>query len=217
MGFAIQLYCYREAVVHVWILTGVAYAIMLTLPRKTQAKYVMVWVLAHLSLSHVHRMWMNFGGFDLEISTYNMLQVCKLSAMAFCYQDGGRDDLTERQKKLAIKKLPNLFELASYTYYTQACALGVFFEFTNYFDFIKCEGEYRDRVSPILPSLKSLGEALLFTGIFFAASMHFPIETCYTSAYAAWSFPYKYFYYMVAMTGKRFFYYGPFMFTTGAI
>jgi hypothetical protein len=73
VGFAIQLYCYKEAVVHVWLLTGVAYLLMNVLPRKSQANYVMLWVLVHLSLSHVHRMWTNFGGFDLEISTFNML------------------------------------------------------------------------------------------------------------------------------------------------
>jgi len=72
-------------------------------------------------------------------------------------------------------------------------------------------------VNPILPSLKSLGEALMFSGLFFAGNIYFPIETCYTLEYASWSFPYKYFFYMVAMTCKRFFYYGPFMFTTGAI
>lgn len=33
VGFAIQFYCYREAVVHVWLLTGVAYLLMNVLPR----------------------------------------------------------------------------------------------------------------------------------------------------------------------------------------
>jgi hypothetical protein len=140
--------------------------------------------------------------------------------MAFCYQDGGQKDestLTERQKSKAIKKMPNLIELASYTYYTQACALGVFFEYTDYIRFIKCEGEYKDSVSPILPSLKSLATALAFTGIFVGANSYYSIETCYTEEFASWSFAYKYWFYMVSMSVKRFFYYGPFMFTTGAI
>lgn len=99
----------------------------------------MAWVLVHLSASHIIRMIDNFGGFDLDISTYNMLQVCKLSALAFCYKDGGEKDenITAEQKKKRVKQLPNLFELASYTFYVQACALGVFFEYSDYIRFIK--------------------------------------------------------------------------------
>jgi hypothetical protein len=37
-------------------------------------------------------MYTNFGGFDMDISTFTMLQVCKLSALAFCYKDGALPD-----------------------------------------------------------------------------------------------------------------------------
>lgn len=179
----------------------------------------MAWVLIHLSASHIHRMYANFGGFELDISTFNMLQVCKLSALAFCYKDGGEKDenLTAEQKRKRVKHLPNPFEMASYTFYVQACALGVFFEYSDYQRFIKRQGEYKQIESPILPSLKTLLFAIFCTGIFIGASPYFNINTCYSGEFAEWTFPYRVVYYMLAMTFKRFFYYGPFLFTTGAI
>jgi hypothetical protein len=45
-------------------------------------------------------MWVNFGGFNLDITTFTMLLICKLSALAFCYKDGAEkdEDLTDEQK-----------------------------------------------------------------------------------------------------------------------
>jgi len=56
----------------------------------------------------------------LGITTFNMLQVCKLSAMAFCYKDGGEDPekLTTRQKEKMIVNFPNPIEMVSYTLFT---------------------------------------------------------------------------------------------------
>ena len=89
IGFLIQYYVYRDGVLHVLLLTAVAYLMMAVLPRNTQQKYVMGWVLGYLTFNHLHRMYTDFGGFNLDISTFNMLQVCKLSGLAFCYKDGG--------------------------------------------------------------------------------------------------------------------------------
>jgi hypothetical protein len=143
----------------------------------------------------------------------------KLSALAFCYQDGGADlsKLSDEQKAKVVKSMPNVIELLSYTFYTQNSALGVFFEFSDYKRFIERTDEYENVPSPIMQSLKTLGEAILFTGIFLVGSQYFNINMCYSDDYATWSFGYKVFYYHVAMGFKRFFYYGPFSFTTGAI
>ena len=91
VGLLIQYYVYRDGVLHVLLLTTVAYLLMALLPRDQQPKYVMTWVLGYLTLNHLHRMYTDFGGFGLDISTFNMLQVCKLSGLAFCYKDGGQD------------------------------------------------------------------------------------------------------------------------------
>lgn len=68
-----------------------------------------------------------------------------------------------------------------------------------------------------MPSLKSLLTGALCTGFFIVMAQYFQIEYIFAKDYANHSFLYKVYYYYVAMTIKRFFYYGPFMFTTGAI
>lgn len=99
----------------------------------------MAWCLGYLTVNHLYRMYTNFGGFDLDISTFTMLQVCKLSALAFCYKDGGmkEEDLIPDQKERQVKTLPSILEMCSYTWYVQNCALGVFFEFSDYKNFIE--------------------------------------------------------------------------------
>ena len=47
--------------------------------------------------------------------------------------------------------------------------------------------------------------------------MYFPLEHCWSDEYAKHPFLYKVFFYYVAFTVKRGFYYSPFSATTGAI
>lgn len=69
-------------------MTGVAYALMILMPRQQVGKYVMWWCLGYLCFNHIYRMYVDFGGFNMDISTFTMLHVCKLSALGYCYQDG---------------------------------------------------------------------------------------------------------------------------------
>ena len=179
----------------------------------------MGWVLFYLSCSHLYSVIYKFGSYDMNITTYTMLLVCKLSALAFCYKDGGMDEskLTEDQKKKQVKELPNLLEFISYVWYCNACALGVFFEYSDYKRFIERTHEYEKVPSPILPSLKTLGMSVSCLVTFVVANNFFPMDTCWSDEYLTYSFPYRIFYYHVAMTFKRFFYYGPFCATTGGI
>jgi len=69
---------------------------------------------------------------------------------------------------------------------------------------------------PIVASLKTLGEAIFCTVVFLVFSNYFWIEFCYTANYAEYSLLGRFFYFYMAMNVKKFFYYGPFLFTTGA-
>jgi hypothetical protein len=132
----------------------------------------MGYVLAHLTFNHLYRMYTDYGGYAMDISTFTMLQVCKLSALSFCYKDGGEDfkSLTKDQQERVVKKLPSILELLSYTYFVSNAVLGVFFEFADYKRFIERTNEYKDVPSPILVSLTTLGKAIAFTGFFVVLS-----------------------------------------------
>lgn len=117
-----------------------------------------------------------------------------------------------------MTSLPTPLEFASYVWYSQACALGVFFEFSDYKRWIERKGEYANVPSPILPSLKWLFVGLISLGVYFFANNHFFVEFCWTKEYENdFSFGYRVFYYYVAMSVKRLFYYNPFSMSTGAI
>jgi len=34
----------------------------------------------------------NFGGWEMDITTHTMILTAKLSALGFCYKDGGQDE-----------------------------------------------------------------------------------------------------------------------------
>lgn len=91
IGVLFQLYLYGFAIMHVILMTIVAYAMMILMPRDKSAPAVMLWVLAYLSYSHLTQLIYNFGGYEMEITSYTMLLVCKLSSLAYCYQDGATD------------------------------------------------------------------------------------------------------------------------------
>lgn len=116
-----------------------------------------------------------------------------------------------------VVNLPSVLELASYVWYANASALGVFFEFSDYKRYIERTHEYRDVPSPILQSLSWLALSLACLGLFSAVSPYFYIEMCWHEDYMLFSYPYRILYFVVAMTVRRFFYYNPFCMTTGAI
>jgi hypothetical protein len=223
MGVIIQMYVFGFDIFHVIVMSAVAYAMMAFLPRKTQAPVVMVWVLAYLSYNHLLSILYRFGSMNMDISTYTMLLTCKLSALAYCYQDGMTESakLNKDQRDRMVVNFPTPLEFASYVWYAQACALGVFFEFSDYKRFIERTHEYKNVPCPIIPSLKWLAQGILCLVLFQIASPYFFVEMTfsaeYQKEYAEFSFVYRIFYYFLAMTFKRFFYYNPFSMTTGAI
>lgn len=116
-----------------------------------------------------------------------------------------------------MKDCPTILEFVSYVWYSNACALGVFFEFSDYKRWIERTHEYKNVPSPIWPSLYELGKGVLCLVVFVASNEFFWMDYCWSDEFLNHSWPYRILYYHIAMTGKRFFYYGPFCSTTGAI
>ena len=65
-----------------------------------------------------------------------------------------------------VTHFPNLLEITSYTFYCNTAGLGVFFEFTDYKRFIEKTHEYTNIPSTLIPSLKWLGQSVMFMLIF---------------------------------------------------
>ena len=84
-------------------------------------------------------MWTNYGGWDMDITTYTMILITKLSAMAFCYKDGmlTDDQLMREQVERKLVVMPSVLEVLSYAYFGCACICGPFFEMSDYLKFIE--------------------------------------------------------------------------------
>lgn len=146
---------YRGQIIHPILMTVITYAMMVAMPRLSQGKAVFAFVMLYLSGSHIYRMWTNFGGWDMDITTYTMILTAKLSAMAYCYGDGAKkdEDLLPEQIERKITKLPSPLEVASYVFFCSACIVGPFFEFSDYVMYIERRGRYQDIPIPIIPSI----------------------------------------------------------------
>ena len=83
---------FRAQFYHPIFITLGTYLIMNILPRNQQHKVNFVFTLGYLSCQHIYRMVTNFGGWEMDITTYTMLLTCKMSALSFCYKDGGLKD-----------------------------------------------------------------------------------------------------------------------------
>ncbi len=98
----------------------------------------------------------------MDITTYTMILTTKLSALAFCYKDGGEKDenLLPEQKERKVSKMPSPFELMSYVFFTGGCMCGPFFEYSDYINFIERKGIYTSMPGSIIPSLVRLSHGL---------------------------------------------------------
>lgn len=146
---------FRDQVVHSLTMTLITYLLMNVLPRNQQNKAVFVFVMAYLSGSHIYRMITNFGGWDMDITTYTMILTAKLSALAFCYRDGGEKDenLLKEQIERKVVKMPSPLEMMSYVFFCGACICGPFFEYSDYINYIEKKSIYASTPSSFIPSI----------------------------------------------------------------
>ena len=154
-GFILQVYMYRAQFYHTLVMTFITYAIMKFAPRNQQTSLVFVWVMSYLSFQHIYRMWANFGGYDMDITTYSMILTAKLSSLAFCYRDGGQKDenLLPEQIERKVAKMPTILELLSYVYFPCSAICGPFFEFSDYKLFIERKDRYANIPSTFKQSM----------------------------------------------------------------
>ena len=82
-----------------------------------------------------------------------------------------------------VVKLPSILEISSYIWYAQACALGVFFEFSDYKRWIERTGEYAKVPSTIFPSLKWFIKGIVMLILYTVLQPTFNIEVCFVDAY----------------------------------
>ena len=104
----------------------------------------------------------DFGGFNMDITTYTMILVVKNWGLGWAYRDGGMKDseLTENQKQRKVVDFPNLIEYTTYVFSTAGCIVGPFHEFSDFKNWIEMTGIYKDAPRGLSDGWASVGPAL---------------------------------------------------------
>lgn len=87
VGTYLQYYVYGYEVWLSFAMHFLTYSIVVAKGRKC-GFIVLLTAIALLSIYHVYRMIVDYGGWTLDVSTILMGNVCKYSLFAFSYEDG---------------------------------------------------------------------------------------------------------------------------------
>lgn len=87
LGTLVQFYVYGPDVIMIFGIHGLVYLLTMINP-KSCGKHVTIVSLALLSIYHIYRMIVDYGGWTMDISNILMCNVNKYSLFAYAYQDG---------------------------------------------------------------------------------------------------------------------------------
>ena len=89
-GILLQYLMYGSDCIHLLLATTFTYLFIRFFGRKLSAFWVLTGTVFHLSVLHIYRMLNDWGGWQLDSTTIYMMSICKFSALAFSYEDGGK-------------------------------------------------------------------------------------------------------------------------------
>ncbi|KAJ3149130.1 lysophospholipid acyltransferase [Geranomyces michiganensis] len=125
--------------------------------------------LGGLSINHIVGQLINKSTASFDHTAPMMVLVIKLTSFAWAAYDGTRndEDLSEDQRKLAIRKMPGLIEYLGYIFFFGGFLVGPSFEFVDYKRFIENQPPFDKRPSSFVPTISALGAAAMSFVLFF--------------------------------------------------
>jgi hypothetical protein len=72
---------------HIYVMAYGAYLIMLTVPQTQQHKYVVIWALGYLSCQFLHAMYLAYGLYIMDSTSYTMFVCTKVWTLAWAFRD----------------------------------------------------------------------------------------------------------------------------------
>lgn len=88
IGVVLQLYMYRLAVAHIYLMGLVTFAIISFMPRDVSHKYGVAWVLAYNSALFLYFYITCYGCWQMNVTTYTMILMTKLWGLVIAVHDG---------------------------------------------------------------------------------------------------------------------------------
>jgi hypothetical protein len=170
--------------IHQLISSLVAYAMIVTLPRKTLKTVLPAFAMLYLTAGHLHRQYINYLGWDLDFTGCQMVLTMKLYMIAYNLYDGellaqGKDDRAAKKcATFALKTAPTLLEFLGYTFCFSSLLAGPATEYSVYLGaingtiFKKADGTSKTpnnvvaTVKPLIVSFIGMGMFLFLGGRF---------------------------------------------------
>lgn len=158
--------------------TVITYLLLKYLNPKYAHKVTFVFSMAFLSVIHFHRLFSfnSAGGrTSTDFTGPNMILTQRITSIAFNIHDGlhkDPKDLSEDQKKYAVKKFPSFLEYFSYCFMFTSILAGPFVFFQDYIAFINGTNlklENDDKPSTVNPPYMASAVKKFIVGIIMAA------------------------------------------------
>jgi lysophospholipid acyltransferase len=130
-----------------------------------------------LSGAHIHKMIYYDGFWGADVTSVMMLNLCKVSAIAINYRDGGverakRDKELKKSKEnwiinvyvgeieYLVEDLPSFYDYMGYMYYCGCTIAGPFFEYKDFINFINRKSHYANIPKTYIPTLIRFSQAI---------------------------------------------------------
>ena len=137
LGTIVQYFIYGKEIVIVIALHALVY-MMVKLNPKNCGKQVTIVTLALLSIYHIYRMIVDYGGWTIDVSTIMMSNVNKYSLFAYACQDGKTElnKLSKEQIKERVDVLPSFFKFVGYCQFLPCSPISTAFAYKDYENYI---------------------------------------------------------------------------------
>jgi len=199
-------------ILHSFVSSTVSYLLMVYLPPKLSSKFVFVWSMGYLSVSHLYRMQVDYMGYTLDFTGPQMLLTLKLTTFAFDYLDGTLpvEQLKPYGRKMALKRLPNILEFYAYVYFFPGLLAGPAVNMIEYLSFADMS-MFKDCPNgkpplPFIPFLKKFFWVLV-SAVGLTLSMKYSLYYCRGEEFFERSFLFRFFYIWLAAILARYPYY----------
>jgi len=184
IGFYLQYSIYGKGIIHTLISTIITYLFMKYLGRKISAFVILIGTMIYLSTLNIIKMFHKYGEWALDDeSTIYMMVLCKLSSMAFSYEDGEKNDkdfISIHQREYKIINCPSLLEILSFVYFYPTCIIGPSLEYKDFINWINFEGPYKNLYNNkkliFFKGLEYFIYSFIVMGLYAFLGPYFPIE-----------------------------------------
>ncbi|KAI1283130.1 Lysophospholipid acyltransferase 1 [Halotydeus destructor] len=216
-GLLIGIFAYGRDTFHILLLGLLGYSTTVLTDSRNVQRVTMLVAFMYLSKVHLMRMIYDYGGYILDITGPAMIATQKITSLAFNIHDGlAREDkeLSDEQRKYAIRKKPTLLEYFSYVFSFQTVMCGPLVYYNDYIDFIT-EENYRkhshntqESPSPSSVVLSKLGHCFCFAVMVLIGQPWIPIEALADDKFLSdHSFVYIVVYMILCTSAARYKYY----------